>query len=244
MSRELLQQALDALEFPHDSEWSNKAKAIEALQHALTQPEKKEQRMTDEQLADWSYKMQIACNKSTSDSDINIIKLIQHIENLYEQGRADERELAKPESHIVKWSIPVDPNNFGEPLAQPEQENEAYSYAKRLAEFIWKEHYKEESPDWTPLPDVLGVLTQIDNMTCGLEKAKPEMPTKIFGPNLEQILNAAGFYRREWVGLTDEEIKEVLDLNVAPWSLSGVALQHVMDDARALEAKLKEKNGG
>jgi hypothetical protein len=48
--------------------------------------------------------------------------------------------------------------------------------------------------------------------------------------------------RKEWVGLTDEEIKEVLDLNVAPWSLSGVALQHVMDDARALEAKLKEKN--
>ena len=35
----LLQQALDALEFPHDSEWSNKAKAIEALQNALTQPE-------------------------------------------------------------------------------------------------------------------------------------------------------------------------------------------------------------
>jgi hypothetical protein len=127
-------------------------------------------------------------------------------------------------------------------LAKPEQE--AYGYAKRLAEFIWEKHYKKESPDWTPLPDVLGVLTQIDNMTCGLELAKPEMPTKIFGPNLEQILNAAGFYRREWVGLTDDEIKEVLDLNVAPWSLSGVALQHVMDDARALEAKLKEKNGG
>jgi hypothetical protein len=33
-----------------------------------------------------------------------------------------ETQLAKPESHIVKWSIPVDPNNFGEPLAQPEQE--------------------------------------------------------------------------------------------------------------------------
>ena len=37
MSRELLQQALDALEFPHDSEWSNKAKTIEALQHAIVQ---------------------------------------------------------------------------------------------------------------------------------------------------------------------------------------------------------------
>jgi len=49
---------------------------------------------------------------------------------------------------------------------------------------------------------------------------------------------------KPWVNLTDDEIKEVLDLNEAPWSLSGVALQHVMDDARALEAKLKEKNGG
>lgn len=39
MSHEIMQQALDALEFPHDSEWSNKAKAIEALQHALAQPE-------------------------------------------------------------------------------------------------------------------------------------------------------------------------------------------------------------
>ena len=26
-----------------------------------------------------------------------------------------------PESHIVKWSMPVDPNKFGEPLIQPEQ---------------------------------------------------------------------------------------------------------------------------
>jgi hypothetical protein len=59
-------------------------------------------------------------------------------------------------------------------LAKPEQESEAYRYAKRLAEFIWAKHYKEESPDWTPLPDVLGVLTQIDNMTCGLELAKTE----------------------------------------------------------------------
>jgi uncharacterized UPF0160 family protein len=49
---------------------------------------------------------------------------------------------------------------------------------------------------------------------------------------------------KPWQGLTDDEIKEVLGLNEAPWSLSGVALQHVMDDARALEAKLKEKNGG
>jgi hypothetical protein len=50
--------------------------------------------------------------------------------------------------------------------------------------------------------------------------------------------------RKPWVGLTDDEIKEVLGLNETSWSLSGIALQHVMDDARALEAKLKEKNYG
>jgi hypothetical protein len=117
MNRELLQQALDALEFPHDSEWSNKAKAIEALQHALT---------------------------------------------------------------------------------QPEQEPEAYGYAKRLAEFIWAKHYKNESPNWTPLPDVLGVLTQIDNMTCGLEKTKTEQEPVVW-------------ITFEWVGLTEDEIQDILD---------------------------------
>ena len=94
-------------------------------------------------------------------------------------------------------------------LAKPEQESEAYGYAKRLAEFIWEKHFQKESPNWKPLENTLGVLTQIDNMTCVLEKAKPDMPTKIFAPNLEQILNAARFYRREWVGLNAKDLSEI-----------------------------------
>ena len=59
-------------------------------------------------------------------------------------------------------------------------------------------------------------------------------PTKIFGPNLEGILNKAGFYKnKEWVGLTDDEIKN---------SMQGHNTQ--VDFARAIEAKLKEKNSG
>ena len=58
------------------------------------------------------------------------------------------------------------------------------------------------------------------------------MPTKIFGPNLEQILNAAGFYKREWVGLTGREIEIVL-------LMSGYTAENF---ARAIEAKLKELN--
>ena len=41
-----------------------------------------------------------------------------------------------------------------------------------------------------------------------LVAARNTMPTKIVGSNLEQILNAAGFYRREWVGLTDDDCIE------------------------------------
>ena len=51
--RKLLQQALDALEFPHDSEWSNKAKAIEALRQALAQPEQEE--LIQFKDGKWSY---------------------------------------------------------------------------------------------------------------------------------------------------------------------------------------------
>jgi hypothetical protein len=78
---------------------------------------------------------------------------------------------------------------------------------------------------------------QTNDAIAALEKelAKPEMPTKIFGPNLEQILNAAGFYRREWVGLTDEDTANIcMQSDINNW--------HDEQVIAATEAKLKEKN--
>jgi hypothetical protein len=48
----------------------------------------------------------------------------ERLKELEEQLAKPEQEpmFDTPESHIVKWSIPVDPNNFGEPLAKPEQD--------------------------------------------------------------------------------------------------------------------------
>jgi hypothetical protein len=63
------------------------------------------------------------------------------------------------------------------------------------------------------------------------------MPTKIVGPNLEQILNAAGFYKREWVGLTVEEIKEIL------YGLLEDDRTPMLTVIDAVQEKLKEKNG-
>ncbi len=46
----------------------------------------------------------------------------------------------------------------------------ALGYATRLAIAIHAKHYAEVT-QWKPLPDLLGVLTQIDNMTSGLIRA-------------------------------------------------------------------------
>jgi hypothetical protein len=50
----------------------------------------------------------------------------------------------------------------------------AHYYAKHLAIAIWEKHYKDTAPDWRPLPDLMGVLTQIDNMAVGLAPPRRE----------------------------------------------------------------------
>jgi hypothetical protein len=61
-------------------------------------------------------------------------------------------------------------NETVEVLTKPKRKTEAHSYAERLAYSIWKQHYKEDSPNWNPLPDMIGVLTQIDNMVTGMHR--------------------------------------------------------------------------
>jgi hypothetical protein len=95
---------------------------------------------------------------------------------------------------------------------------------------------------------------------------QPTHPTKLLGPNLEQILNSAGFYRkrewegltddfcyidgtrqagrisippkREWVGLTELEKAEITSLKWWDWEDTF----DIDGFIKALEAKLKEKN--
>jgi len=149
-----------------------------------------------------------------------------------------------PESHIVKWSIPVDPNNFGEPLAQPEPQVCCNDYEKCIKACTprgrWLAEQELAKPEQEP-----EIVRRVKRYMGKRRESvgSPHITAKeciALANWIDSILTAPS--RKEWVGLTDDEIKEVLDLNVAPWSLSGVALQHVMDDARALEAKLKEKN--
>lgn len=72
-------------------------------------------------------------------------------------------------------------------------------------------------------------------MQSSVDKAINRQPTKILGPNLEQVLNSAGYYKkREWLSLTDQEVWDAIDdvLEGGGW----------LDVARVLEQAIKEKN--
>lgn len=109
---------------------------------------------------------------------------------------------------------------FTAPQPQREQEHElALQEATQIATWLWKNFYKEKAPQWEVLPDIRGVLSQIDNMVAGL-KYDPPAPQP----------------QREWVGLTDADVRE-LDTSEF-WDDHTPA-----DFVRLVEAKLREKNG-
>ncbi|WP_088158134.1 hypothetical protein [Achromobacter xylosoxidans] len=54
------------------------------------------------------------------------------------------------------------------PLYAAPQASEAHSYARNLAVTMWEKRFKQDAPEWKPCEDLIGVLTQIDNMTAGL----------------------------------------------------------------------------
>jgi len=55
--------------------------------------------------------------------------------------------------------------------------DDALGYAQHLATALWEKYGKERAPNWKPLDTVLGVLTQIDNMTAGMVR-KDEQPAQ------------------------------------------------------------------
>jgi hypothetical protein len=63
-----------------------------------------------------------------------------------------------------------------EALKLAQEQDSTYTYASNLAKTIWQIHYMKDSPEWKPLDTTEGVLTQIDNMTCGLVREKPAQP--------------------------------------------------------------------
>ena len=203
----------------------------------------------------------------------------------YEAALAQpEHRFDAPESHIVKWSIPVDPNNFGEPLAQAEHpldkkadnarelgldyepdmstnqqnvntsEERVHKSDKSIHEMQRLGQELEQEPVAWMLPDYSDVLSASEADGTGIyniplytapqkycpsennaayEKGFVEGMAKQMHSSVDRAVNAMA---KPWVGLTDEEISEVLGSDI--YQEQSGELRFI----RAIEAKLKEKN--
>jgi hypothetical protein len=139
---------------------------------------------------------------STSNSDINVVGLHKTVTELYEQGRADEREpqvCCGDYEKCMKACTPRGRWLAENELAQPEQE----PVAKHVCNLWINPETSEYEVDRCthPINEVIPVYT-----------APP---------------------RKEWVGLTDDEIKGILDCG-----------RGGLVDIKKAEQILKEKNGG
>lgn len=62
--------------------------------------------------------------------------------------------------------------------------------AKRLAIAIWTQHYHFDAPSWQAFDDLMGLLSQIDNMVSGLSRQKPaaaQVPDEMPAEFLEYV---------------------------------------------------------
>jgi hypothetical protein len=78
----------------------------------------------------------------------------------------------------------------------PQEAAAETEYAKRLAGYLWRTHYKETAPNWEPFDDLMGLLSQIDNMTCRLVLPAPTSreAAAAEGEDLRQFGYAPGDY--------------------------------------------------
>ena len=151
--------------------------------------------MTDEQASDWECKMICCLGISTSNSDINVVALHKTVKELYEQGRADEREAQVCCGDYEKCIKACTPRG------------------RWLAE---KELTKSEPKSISTNDHLCAMLRQVhDVLAC------TALPMK-----------------REWVGLTDEEIN---DFDKKLRDNGDYCSLHF---AWGISAKLKEKNNG
>jgi len=146
---------------------------------------------------------------------------------------------AKPTKIAAPVTVDVEPLPlYTTPPVAPVQDELAYREAVSLATWLFKKHFAHEEHYasgrvvWEPCDTTAGVISQIDNMVCGL--VQPAATVK-------ESLTVQPAAQRPWVGLTDEDVyplaNEHLHYQPESYEVSGI-----YNLARAIEAKLKEKN--
>jgi hypothetical protein len=105
------------------------------------------------------------------------------VERLRSTAEDDLRAIARDASTMKLMTEPAELNRWAhlveeaaDTLSRLLEENlAATGYALRLAQAIHAKHYAG-NPTWEPLPDLLGLLTQIDNMSAGMTRKSSAPP--------------------------------------------------------------------
>lgn len=115
------------------------------------------------------------------------------------------------------------------PLARQLEEDlaDAQSYATTLAVSMHKQHYAETAPNWQPLLDLVGLLTQIDNMYAGLRND----------------LEAMKVENKRLVGMPLAQLKEDRERAIAEVECLWMAIQSHCSAAtiKAIESELESR---
>ena len=107
------------------------------------------------------------------------------------------------------------------------KDKEFYNWGKMIFDRIQPEPEPEPEPNFAELEKIMLEVWQ---------PVQQEQALQRMTDNAEEL----GLYKREWVGLTDEEVSKIIDAEIgfnACWGPEE-------DFAKAIEAKLKEKNNG
>jgi hypothetical protein len=110
------------------------------------------------------------------------------------------------------WEYPHDSVIFLAATRAPQEAAAEVEYAKSLAVSLWRNHYKETAPNWEPFDDLMGLLSQIDNMTCRLVlPAGPQEAAAAEGEATNPILwPVADLKRRYAYGMTHAQAMDAL----------------------------------
>ena len=255
--KELMQQALEALEW----EWGGEPlgtltwNAITALRERLAQPEQYQRpqmrRATREEKIDrpgvyWVPVEQEPVAYQFQDRDGKWYPFIneQHYRNTVEDGRWPIRALyTTPQPNTIANSEAI-PEQISEPVAWmfTNQEGSEYCAERDAREGVWTplfmasqlvQHPAQEPVAWAAVTEN-GKLFKAASTQEGAQRKANQQQEK-FG-EAWRPLRVAPLYttppRREWVGLTKEEAREISLAN----------RPYVIDMVAALEAKLREKN--
>lgn len=90
------------------------------------------------------------------------------------------------------WCHGAAPMNVWNRRTAPPSAPEGVGYAKQLATSLWQRHYREDAPQWEPFDDILGLLSQIDNMVSGLTRsALTQQPAAVTQPGAGEVSNGS-----------------------------------------------------